>query len=48
VRVAELRRFNASGHRRYYRRGSFVIDLFGHKVALEGKRIALAQITCAS
>jgi two-component system KDP operon response regulator KdpE len=42
VRVAELRRFNASGRRRFYRRGSFEIDLFGRKVALEGARIALA------
>jgi two-component system KDP operon response regulator KdpE len=42
VRVAELRRFNASGCRRYYRRGSFEIDLFERKVALGGKRIALA------
>jgi two-component system KDP operon response regulator KdpE len=43
VRVAELRRFNASAPRRYYRRGSFVIDLFDRRVALEGERIALAR-----
>jgi two-component system KDP operon response regulator KdpE len=42
VRVAELRRFNATGRRRYYRRGSFVIDLFNRKVAVGGERIALA------
>ena len=42
VRVAELRRFNASGRRRYYRRGSLVIDLFDRNVALQGQRIALA------
>jgi DNA-binding response OmpR family regulator len=42
VRVAELRRFNATGHRRYYRRGSFVIDLFDRKVTMGGERIALA------
>ena len=42
VRVAELRRFNATGRRRYYRRGSFVIDLFDRKVAMEGEPIALA------
>jgi two-component system, OmpR family, KDP operon response regulator KdpE len=41
VRVAELRRFNATGSRRYYRRGSFVIDLFNRKVAMGGERIAL-------
>jgi two-component system, OmpR family, KDP operon response regulator KdpE len=43
VRVAELRRFNASGRRRFYRRGSFVIDLFDHKVAIGNERIALAR-----
>jgi two-component system, OmpR family, KDP operon response regulator KdpE len=43
VRVAELRRFNASVHRRYYRHGSFVIDLFNRRVALEGEGIALAS-----
>jgi two-component system, OmpR family, KDP operon response regulator KdpE len=42
VRVAELRRFNASVRRRYYRRGSFVIDLFNCRVALEGEQLALA------
>jgi two-component system KDP operon response regulator KdpE len=42
VRVAELRRFNATGRRRYYRCGSFVIDLFDRKVAVGFKPIALA------
>lgn len=42
VRVAELRRFKAKGHRRYYRRGSFVIDLFDRKVVLAGESVALA------
>jgi two-component system KDP operon response regulator KdpE len=43
VRVAELRRFNATGRRRFYRRGSFLIDLFDHKVALGNERISLAR-----
>jgi two-component system KDP operon response regulator KdpE len=43
VRVAELRRFNATGRRRFYRRGSFVIDLFDHKVVSGNERIALAR-----
>ena len=42
VRVAELRRFKAKGHRRYYRRGSSVMDLFDRKVVLGGKSLALA------
>ena len=41
VRVAELRRFKAAGRRRFYRRGSFVVDLFERTVALNGKSIAL-------
>jgi two-component system KDP operon response regulator KdpE len=43
VRVAELRRFNATGRRRFYRRGSFLIDLFDHKVAIGNEPIALAR-----
>jgi two-component system KDP operon response regulator KdpE len=43
VRVAELRRFNASVRRRYYRHGSFVIDLFNRRVAFKGERIELAR-----
>ena len=42
VRVAELRRFKAAGHKRFYRRGSFVVDLFDRTVALDGELIALA------
>src|SRR5580658_479344 len=42
VRVAELRRFNASMRRRFYRHGSFVIDLFNRRVAVGSERIALA------
>jgi two-component system KDP operon response regulator KdpE len=42
VRVAELRRFKAAGHKRIYRRGSFVVDLFDRTVALDGELIALA------
>jgi two-component system KDP operon response regulator KdpE len=42
VRVAELRRFKAKGDRRYYRRGSFVVDLFDRKVVLAGEPLALA------
>ena len=42
VRVAELRRFKATGRRRFYRRGPFVIDLFDRSVALDGEPIALA------
>ena len=41
VRVAELRQFKAKGHRRYYRRGSFVMDLFDRKVVLAGEPLAL-------
>ncbi len=42
VRVAELRRFNATGRQRYYRCGSFVIDLFDRNVSMGGEPIALA------
>jgi two-component system KDP operon response regulator KdpE len=42
VRVAELRRFKATGQRRFYRRGPFVIDLFDRSVPLDGEPIALA------
>jgi two-component system, OmpR family, KDP operon response regulator KdpE len=43
VRVAELRCFNATGRRRFYRRGSFLIDLFDHKVAIGNEPITLAR-----
>jgi two-component system KDP operon response regulator KdpE len=42
VRVAELRRFKAKGRQRYYRRGSFVMDLFDRKVMRAGEPLALA------
>ena len=42
VRVAELRRFRAKGQRRYYRRGSFVIDLFDREVMRAGEPLALS------
>jgi two-component system, OmpR family, KDP operon response regulator KdpE len=42
VRVAELRRFNATVRRRYYRKGGLVFDLFDRKLAIEGRQIALA------
>jgi two-component system KDP operon response regulator KdpE len=42
VRAAELRRFKAKGHRRFYRRGPFVMDLFDWKVVLAGESLALA------
>jgi two-component system, OmpR family, KDP operon response regulator KdpE len=42
VRVAELRRFKVGGRQRFYRRGSFVVDLFDRTVALDGESIALA------
>src|ERR1700727_3277999 len=43
VRVAELRRYNETGRRRFYRRGSFLMDLFDHKVAIGNEPIALAR-----
>ncbi len=42
VRVAKLRRFKSAGHKRFYRRGSFSVDLFDRTVALDGESIALA------
>jgi two-component system KDP operon response regulator KdpE len=42
VRVAELRRFKAKGQRRYYRRESFVIDLFEREVIRAGEPLALS------
>jgi two-component system KDP operon response regulator KdpE len=42
VRVAKLQRFKTAGHKRFYRRGSFVVDLFDRTVALDGESIALA------
>lgn len=42
VRVAELRRFNATGHPRYYRRGSLVLDVFDRKVFFDGRPVTLS------
>ncbi len=42
VRVAELRRFKAKWQRRYYRRDSFVIDLFDREVTRAGEPLALS------
>jgi two-component system, OmpR family, KDP operon response regulator KdpE len=42
VRVAELRRFKAAGYKRFYHRGSLVIDLLERKVVLGGEQIPLA------
>ena len=42
VRVAQLRRFKAKEQRRYYRRGSFVIDLFDREVIRAGELLALS------
>jgi two-component system KDP operon response regulator KdpE len=47
VRVAELRRFKATGGRRFYRRGSFVIDLFDRSVAFNGEPVTLAPAASA-
>jgi two-component system, OmpR family, KDP operon response regulator KdpE len=42
VRVAELRRFKAKGRPRYYRRGSFVIDLLDREVIRASEPLALS------
>jgi two-component system KDP operon response regulator KdpE len=42
VRVAELRRFNATGRPRVYRNGSLVFDLFEGALAIDGRPIPLA------
>ena len=42
VRVAELRRFNATVRRRHYRKGPLVFDLFNRRLAVDGRAIALA------
>jgi two-component system KDP operon response regulator KdpE len=47
VRVAELRRFRAVGRSRFYRRGTFVIDLFDRIVARDRMPIALAPAALA-
>ena len=47
VRVAGLRQFKAKGQRRYYRRGSFVIDLFDREVSRAGEPLALSPTELA-
>jgi DNA-binding response OmpR family regulator len=42
VRVAELRRFNATGRPRTYRRAQLAFDLFDLKLAIDGRPVALA------
>jgi two-component system, OmpR family, KDP operon response regulator KdpE len=42
VRVAELRRFNATGRPRLYRNGPLVFDLFVGALTIDGRTIALA------
>jgi two-component system, OmpR family, KDP operon response regulator KdpE len=41
VRVAELRRFNATGRRRVYRNGPLAFDLFDGALAIDGQPVAL-------
>jgi two-component system KDP operon response regulator KdpE len=41
VRVAELRRFNATGRRRSYRKGLLVFDLFEVALTIDGRPVAL-------
>ena len=41
VRVAELRRFNAAGRRRAYRKGLLVFDLFESTLTINGRPVAL-------
>jgi two-component system KDP operon response regulator KdpE len=42
VRIAELRRFNATGRPRLYRNGPLVFDLFAAALTIDGRTIALA------
>ena len=42
VRVAELRRFNATGRRRAYRNGAVAFDLFEGALTIDGRPVALA------
>lgn len=41
VRVAELRRFNATGRPRAYRKGRLAFDLFNRRLAIDGRPVAL-------
>jgi two-component system KDP operon response regulator KdpE len=42
VRVAELRRFNATGRPRTYRKGQLAFDLFNRRLAIGGRPVALS------
>jgi two-component system, OmpR family, KDP operon response regulator KdpE len=42
VRVAELRRFAATGRPRFYRHGTLAFDLFNGKLSINGRAVALA------
>lgn len=42
VRVAELKRFAATGRPRFYRNGALAFDLFSGKLSIEGRAVALA------
>jgi two-component system KDP operon response regulator KdpE len=42
VRVAELRRFNATGRPRTYRNGLLAFDRFNRRLAIDGRRVALS------
>jgi two-component system, OmpR family, KDP operon response regulator KdpE len=42
VRVAELRRFNATGRPRTYRKGQLAFDLFNGRLAIYGRPVALS------
>jgi two-component system, OmpR family, KDP operon response regulator KdpE len=43
VRVAELRRFSATGRPRTYRKGQLTFDLFNRTLALDGRPVRLGQ-----
>jgi two-component system, OmpR family, KDP operon response regulator KdpE len=42
VRVAELRRFNATGRPRAYRKGRLDFDLFNRRLTIDGRPVALS------
>ncbi|WP_113890483.1 winged helix-turn-helix domain-containing protein [Roseiarcus fermentans] len=42
VRVAELRRFAATGRPRFYHNGALAFDLFSGKLSIDGQTVALA------
>jgi two-component system, OmpR family, KDP operon response regulator KdpE len=43
VRVAELRRFSATGRPRTYRRGRLAFDLFNRRLAIDSRPVRLGQ-----